>query len=102
MFSAAAPATARTNIQLRMLLTSLHLRSHETYFVDTGAMRDIDRFGYPLILQSRIALHEDHTFSARLEDFFQAPAHIGFVGVLTVDLVVVVCINDDDHGALIA
>src|ERR1035438_4553542 len=55
---AASAATARINATFRMggkLLFSQVLEGHQSDFVDTRAMRDVDRPGYPKIVQVRTA-----------------------------------------------
>src|SRR6266851_221848 len=67
------------------LLSSLHLGGHQTDFVDTGAMRDIDGAGYHGKFQIAIALYKHDTLRAGLEDLFQARSHFVLIGGLLVD-----------------
>src|ERR1039457_3593199 len=126
----ASAATARTNITLRILLSGLHLRSHQTDFIDPGAVSGVDRLGYPLEVYGRVALDEDHAIDpgavsgvdrlgyplevygrvaldedhalgARLKDLLETAAQMGVIGSLAVDGQVVRGINRDDHGTLV-
>src|SRR5664280_3309904 len=97
----ARAATARTNITLRILLPGLHLRSHQTDFIDAGAVSGVDRLGHPLEVYGRVALDEDHTLGARFKDFLEPGAQMRLIGGLAVDGQVVLGINSDDHGALV-
>src|ERR1022692_778371 len=97
----ASAATARTNITLRILLPGLHLRSHQTDFIDPGAESGVDRLGYPLEVYGRVALDEDHALGARLKDLLETAAQMGVIGSLAVDGQVVRGINRDDHGTLV-
>src|SRR5262245_60428821 len=101
MFRAASPAAARTNTHLRILLSSLHLGGHQTDLIDAGAMSDIDRLGHPLVFQARIAFDEHHTLGAGLENLLQALAHVVFIGILTIDLVVMIGVDDDNNRTLV-
>src|ERR1035437_8802537 len=97
----ASAATARTNITLRILLSGLHLRSHQTDFIDPGAVSDVNRLGHPLEVKRGIAFDEDHTLGARFEDFLETCAQLRLIGGFAVDGYVVFGINRDDHGALV-
>src|SRR5690242_16485428 len=101
MLSAANAATATTNIALRILLSGLHLRRHQTNLVDSGAMGDVDCFGHPLEIQGGIALYENHTLRARLEDFFETAAQTCLIGTFAVDGHIVISVNHNDHRALV-
>src|ERR1022692_1734630 len=81
----ASAATARTNITLRILLPGLHLRSHQTDFIDPGAVSGVDRLGYPLEVYGRVALDEDHALGARLKDLLETAAQMGVISSLAVD-----------------
>src|ERR1022692_2121597 len=94
-------ATASTNITLRILLPGLHLRGHQTDFIDAGAVRGVDRPGHPLEVYRGVALDEDDAFGAGLENFLETGAQLCLVGGLAVDSQVVLGINRDDHGALV-
>src|SRR5665811_1550725 len=97
----ASAATARTNITLRILLPGLHLRGHQTDFIDPRAVSDVDRLGHPREVYGRVALDEDHTLGSGLEDFLETAAQLCLIGVLAVDGHVVLGIDRDDHGAQI-
>src|ERR1035438_1132950 len=97
----ASAATASTNITLRILLPGLHLRGHQTDFIDPGAVRDVDRPADILEVYARVALDEDDTFRTGLEDFLETPAQLGLIGRLAVDCHVVLGINSDHHRAQI-
>src|SRR5260370_15769408 len=105
MLSVANAATARTNmllinIPLRILLSGLHLRRHQTDFVDSGSMGDVDCLGHPLEIQGGVALHEYHTLRTRLEDLFQTAAQTRLIGELTVYGHIVIGIYHTNHFAL--
>src|ERR1017187_3245517 len=97
----ASAATARTNITLRILLPGLHLCSHQTDFIDSGAVSGVDRLGNPLEVNGRVALDEDHTLGARLKDFLEPRPQMLGIGGLAIDGQVMLGINRDDHGALV-
>src|SRR5258707_5639121 len=97
----AIAATARTNISLRILLPRLHLRSHQTDFVNPGTVCDVDRLGHPLKIYGRVALDEDDALGAGLEDFLETSAQLCLIGGFTVDGHIVIGVTSDDHRALI-
>src|SRR5205085_1469814 len=97
----AIAATPRIRVSLRMLLSRLHLGSHQTDFIDTGAMRDIDRLRDPHEVQARVALYEDDALGAGFEDFLKPVTKLFFRLRLIVDRVVVLLVDDNDYSPLI-
>src|SRR5450759_4055601 len=95
----ASAATASTNISLRILLPGLHLRGHQTDFIDPGAVSDVDRLGHILEVYGRVALDEDHTLGSGLEDLLETGTELCLIGGLAVDGHVVLGLNREDHGA---
>src|ERR1019366_5172303 len=94
-------ATARTNITLRILLPGLHLRSHQTDFIDSGAVSGVDRLGHPLEIYGGVALDESPARAARLKNLLETGTQMCVSGGLAVDRQVVLGINRDDHGTLV-
>jgi hypothetical protein len=82
-------------------LPGLHLRSHQTNFIDPGAVRDIDRLGNPLEIDGRVALDEDDALCAGLENLLETSTQLRLIGRFTIDGNVVIGINRDDHRTLI-
>src|SRR5665811_783418 len=88
-------ATASTNITLRILLPGLHLCGHQTDFIDSSAVSDVDRLGHILEVYGRVALDEDHSLGAGLEDFLETAAQLCLIDGLAVDGQIVLGIDRD-------
>src|ERR1043166_10210881 len=84
------------------LLSGLHFSGHQADLIETSAMRDVDRLGHPLIFEIRIALDEYDAFGAGLEDLGQTRPEFLLVGIFAVDHHVMILVDHDHDGALVA